>query len=168
MRLPITRSLDLLACLIGCFVLASAFYLEIYIGLKPCPLCVVQRFILLTLIILFLLGSLLPLLGFIRRFYHFLVLLIASSGMAVAGRHVWLTTLPPNKVPSCEASINLLLKYLPIKQAAKIIFQGGGDCNQVNWYFFKLNLPTWALISFIILGLIALWQVMHKDRLWVK
>lgn len=166
--MPMTRKVDLFAFLIGCFAIGCAYYLELYIGLKPCPLCTIQRIVLLITMLLFLLGALLPLVNFARRFYHFFVFLAASAGIAVAGRHAWLTTLPANKAPSCEASLNLLFKYLPIKQVAQLIYQGGGDCNVVTWRFLNINLPTWSLISFIILALIALWQVLHKDRMWIK
>lgn len=166
--MSITRKIDLLACLLGCVVLGFAFYLEIYMGLKPCPLCTIQRLILLTTLLLFLLATLLPMINFARRFYHFIVFLVASSGVVVATRHVWLTMQPVYKMPNCEASISLMMKYLPFKEVAKLILQGGGDCHLITWRFLYLSLPEWSLICFVCLALIALWQVVHKDRMWVE
>ena len=166
--MPITRKIDLIACLIGCLVLASAYYLELYVGLKPCPLCILQRYLFVLLILLFFLGALLPLLNFARRLYHGFVFLIAGLGVAAAGWHVWLTTLPHEQVPPCEASLYIMLKYLPIKQVINNILRAGGDCSDVQWHFLNLNLPMWSLIAFIILALIALWQIFYKENLWVK
>lgn len=167
--MPITRKIDLFAFLLGCFSLGAALYLEIYAGLKPCPLCTVQRIILLVTLLLFLIGALLPLINFARRFYHFIVFLVASSGVTIAARHTWLTLQPAAATTlSCEANINLMLKYLPFKEAAKLIFESGGDCRLTTWRFLHLNLPEWSLLCFICLALIALWQVLHKDKLWAR
>jgi len=166
--MPFTRKVDLIACLLGCLALGAAYYLEIVVGLEPCPLCIIQRIILLILTILFLLGTLFPLINLARRLYHFFVFIIAGLGVAVAGWHVWLTTLPREQVPPCEASIYIMLKYMPFKQVVNNILQAGGDCSNVSWHFLNLNLPTWSLITFTILMLIAVWQVVHKDRIWIE
>ncbi len=164
MKLPITRSMDFFACLVGFAVLGGAYYLELSVGLQPCPLCMVQRYIMLLLCILFLLGGLLPLTNFARRFYHFFVWLITSVGVGVAARHIWLLFQPPGTAPSCEASLSLLVQYLPLKEVALLILQGTGDCDKAAWYFLDLNLPEWSLVFFSLLWLVALWQIFYKQR----
>lgn len=166
MNLSTTRKIDLLASLLGAVILGFAYYLEYQKNLTPCLLCVIERYIFFILILLFLSGGLLKLNNLARRMYHAFVLLIASFGIAVAGRHVWLTLTPPpaTHISSCEASLQVLFKYLPLDQALSMIAHGAGDCSKADWHLFYLSLPMWSLLFFVVFALAAVWQIAYRDK----
>jgi len=168
MNILSTRRIDLIAFFIGLFCISAAYYLELSVGLKPCPLCIVQRFILLAAMLLFLAGALLPLQRCWRRSYHLLVFLVTALGAIVAGRHAWLQLQPPGTAPSCEASLSTLMQYLPIKEVVTLLFQGGGDCAKIDWTLLHLSPAGWSFMVFVLLSLIALWQVFYKESFQKK
>jgi disulfide bond formation protein DsbB len=150
--------------LIICFVLlATSFYLEFNIKLEPCPLCIIQRFLFIILALLFFFGM------FLKpqkkhKVYYFFIFFISAIGAVIAARHVWITTLPPDQVPSCGASLHYMLEVLPVNQAIQMIFQGTGNCAKVTWRFLSLSIPEWSLIFFILLAGIGLWQMFRARR----
>ena len=75
----------------------------------------------------------------------------------VAGRHVWLQSLPPDQVPACGPSLEYMLDAFPLGKTLKMVFTGSGECAEVDWTFLGLAMPAWSLIFFIALGLGALW-----------
>ncbi len=165
MHLSSTRAVDLFAFFICCGLVMFSFYLEVYVGLALCPLCVIQRVLILLLGLLFLFGSLIDFRKTGRRVYHFIIFLVAVLGVIVAGRHVWLTSLPQGQAPPCGAGISYMLQVLPVNKVIEIIFQGSGDCDKITWTFLNLSIPNCALIFFIFFALLALWQVAKKERL---
>jgi protein dithiol:quinone oxidoreductase len=141
-----------------CFILTSiSFYLEFHVKLEPCPLCIIQRLLFIAIGFLFFFAL------FLNSqkkhwVYYFFIFFIAAMGAVIAGRHVFITTLPPEQVPSCGASLHYMLEVLPFSQAIQMIFQGTGNCAKVTWRLLSLSIPEWSLIFFILLAGIGLWQ----------
>lgn len=157
MSAPTHRTINFIGLII-CFVLtAISFYLEFHVKLEPCPLCIIQRFLFIILGFLFFFGLFLKSQNK-HSVYYFFIFFISAIGAAIAARHVWITTLPPDKVPSCGASLHYMLEVLPVSQAIQMIFQGTGDCAKVTWRFLSLSIPEWSVIFFILLAGIGLWQ----------
>lgn len=163
MQLLTLRKLNFLAFLGCCGLIAFALILEIFVKLEPCPLCITQRVIIIALGILFLIGSLVNFHRTGQCIYHLFIFLIAVLGIIVAGRHVWLTTLPPGSVPPCGPGITYLFQMLPLNQAMQTMFLGGAECSKVTWRFLTLSIPEWTLICFILFALFALWQGFRKN-----
>lgn len=124
--------------------------------LEPCPLCIFQRFAFFALGIVFLLGALHgPAKAAWRRVYGVLALIAGGVGIAIAGRHVWLTHLPADQVPSCGAPFEFMRQTMgPLKLIEKVM-TGSGECAKVDWTFFGMSMPAWSLFWLIALTLWA-------------
>ena len=44
------------------------------------------------------------------------------------------------------------------------IFQGYGDCTQIDWTFLKLSMPAWALIWLVILSATLVIALRNRRR----
>lgn len=133
-------------------LLAVAYYLQFAEGLEPCPLCIFQRVALAVLGIVFLLAALQNPRGAGRYVYAALLAVTAAVGTAIAGRHVWLQSLPPDQVPSCGPGLNYLLDTFPLFEAVALVLRGSGECAEVDLVF-GLSIPLWTLFVFVGLGL---------------
>eukprot|EP00581_Thalassiosira_minuscula_P038927 CAMPEP_0184469660 /NCGR_PEP_ID=MMETSP0740-20130409/87085_1 /TAXON_ID=385413 /ORGANISM="Thalassiosira miniscula, Strain CCMP1093" /LENGTH=136 /DNA_ID=CAMNT_0026845625 /DNA_START=225 /DNA_END=636 /DNA_ORIENTATION=+ len=91
-----------------------------------------------------------------RRVYGFLVVLAAGLGAAIAGRHVWLQSVPEEQVPSCGPGLNFILDNFPISQAIDMVLRGSGECADVLWTFLGLSIPAWTLVAFVVMILVGL------------
>lgn len=79
------------------------------------------------------------------------------GGGLVAARQVWLQSLPPDQAPSCGPSFSFVVDTFPFSDMLKALFLGDGSCAEVKWQWLGLSIPSWTLISFIALLLLALW-----------
>lgn len=150
-----------LHCVVGLVACAAllgyALYSQYYGGLLPCPLCSFQRGAFVALGLLFLLGAVHgPESVGGRRAYGVLGALCAATGAAVAGRHVWLQSLPADQVPACGPDLSYMIEAFPLADVLRKVFTGSGECAEVDWTFLGLAMPAWSLLWFIALGLWAL------------
>jgi disulfide bond formation protein DsbB len=164
MQLPSVRTSNLLAFLACAVLLAFAMYLQIFAGVKPCVLCVVQRIVFMVLGLLFLIGALANFSGKAKTLYHLFIFLIVLIGIIAATRNIWLEFLPQGSVPSCGANLTYLLKLLPVDQAIQVIFRGTGDCGKVTWRLLGLSIPMWSLMAFIGFAVFSLWQAFRRKH----
>ena len=146
--------LGLLCCLA---LLGYALYVQYQMFLEPCPLCVFQRVAFLAAAAVFLLGLLHNPARTGRRVYGALAALATLAGAAIAGRHVWLQSLPPEEVPACGPGLAYMLDAFPLSRALSMVFTGSGECANVDWSFLGLSMPAWTLFWFLALALLALW-----------
>lgn len=138
-------------------LLGYAYYSQYVLGLEPCPLCIFQR------IGVFLVG-LVTLAAAIhgpgrvgRRVYGVVAALFATAGAVVAGRHLWLQSLPPDQVPDCGPGLDYMFEVFPLLDAFKLVFEGSGECAEVDWALLGLSMPGWVLIAFVGLGIYSVW-----------
>ena len=156
--IPITRSWLLadganLAAFFVCLgLLGFGYYLQFVEGLAPCPLCILQRVAFLLLGLIFLAAALHRPASSARRWYVALLALTAGTGAVIAGRHVYLQSLPPEQAPACGADLGYMLANFPLHETIVLIFRGTGDCASVAWRFLGLSIPGWALVWFVALG----------------
>ena len=147
------RSACLLA-FVGCVgLMAYALYAQHVLGLEPCPLCILQRIAVIATGVVFLIAGLHAPAGAGRWIYAALATLAAGAGAGIAGRHVWLQSLPPDQVPACGPGYDYMMEAFPLDKALGMIFTGSGECADVDWQFLGLSMPWWTLIAFI--GLIV-------------
>lgn len=147
------RTLFLLGFAACAALLAYAFYLQLYQGLEPCPLCIFQRVAFVALGLVFLIGGLhAPARPGTRRTYGAAALVAAFAGIAVAGNHVRLQHLPPDQVPSCGPGLDYMLEAMPITGVVRKVMTGSGECASVDWSFMGLSMPAWSLVCFLVLG----------------
>jgi len=157
-NIPDIRQLNLAGFLACAGMMGYALYAEHILILVPCPLCVFQRLAVISLGAVFLLATLHNPDGWARRVYAAFILLSAAAGVGVAGRHVWLQNLPPDKVPSCGPGFDYILESFPLADALKLIFSGSGECASIDWQFFGLSMPAWVVIAVFLTGVFGIWN----------
>ncbi len=129
-------------------LLGTALYFQHVMGLDPCPLCILQRVLVMALGGIMLLAAIHNPSHPGRRVYGGLITVVAVLGIGVAGRQVWLQNLPPDQVPACGPGLEYLLQTFPLMDALKRVFQGSGECAEVQWTFLGLSIPGWTLVIF--------------------
>jgi len=144
------RPAMLIGFLISVGMMATAFFFQYVLYLDPCPLCSVQRAIVIAFGITFLLGFIQGPKTWGRRVYGLALTLVSISGLVVAGRHTWLQHLPKDKVPECGPGLDFWMKNLPTSDVIQKVFQGSGECAEIVWSFLGLSIPEWSLIAFIL------------------
>ncbi len=145
-------------------LLGFSAYQQFVLGLEPCPLCVFQRLAFVAVGLVCLLGLLHGPRRLFGVVYGVLMLLFAGIGAGIAGRHIWLQNLPPDQVPACGPGLDYLLEVFPLMEAVRLILGGSGECAEVQWRFLGLGIPAWALVWFLLLGLVALGWVVFLWR----
>ena len=140
-------------------LMAAALWLQHVEGLEPCPLCVLQRGAVIVLGVLMLAGAIHDPGTVGRRVYGAMVVVAAVAGTAVAGRHVWLQSLPPDQVPECGPGLEYMLGAFPLNQVFEMVLRGSGECAEVQWTFLSLSIPEWTLLAFIAFALFGLWLI---------
>ena len=129
--------------------MAFALYLEYFRHLEPCALCVLQRVAMIAAGFFFLLGTIHGPRGWGRYPYAMLAFASAATGAGIAGRHVWLQSLPPDQVPACGPPLEHLMKVLPWKDALAFVLRGEGNCAAIAGQWLGVTLPGWTMIGFL-------------------
>jgi disulfide bond formation protein DsbB len=148
MSLPnsrITFALIALGCAAG---LATALYMEYGMGLAPCPMCMMQRVAMIAAGAVALVAAIHGPGASGNRTYAALTAAIGVTGAGVAGRQVWLQSLPADQVPACGASLDYMLDVFPLLEVLQKVLAGDGTCAEVVWTFLGLSIPAWTFIAF--------------------
>lgn len=147
------RAFDLAAAAACALLLCYAYYLQFHQGLDPCPLCIFQRVAVFALGVTLLIAAAPPATWRrLRQVATVLVGLAALAGVGVAGRHLYIQSLPPGKVPVCGASLDYMLDVFPLSQVLRKVLTGSGECAKVDWTFLGLSMPGWVLVWVVLLG----------------
>ncbi len=133
-------------------LMAYALYVQYGIGLEPCPLCILQRIAVISTGTLFLIAALHDPGNRGARVYGVLIDLAALGGILVAARHMWIIAQPPGSVAECGASLDYMLDVLPLHEVLGKVLTGSGECAKIDWQFLGLNMPTWVLMSLVVVG----------------
>jgi disulfide bond formation protein DsbB len=139
-------------------MMGYALYAEHVLFLMPCPLCVFQRMAVIALGLVFLVAALHNPADRGSLVYGTLVGITAATGAGVAGRHIWLQNLPADEVPACGPGFEYIVDAFPLSEALRMIFTGSGECATIDWQFLGLSMPTWVLISFVVIGSLGIWN----------
>ena len=139
-------------------LLAYAVFAQYGQLFEPCPLCIFQRVAMAATAAVGLVGGLhAPRAAWGRRLYGLLAFLAAGTGAAIAGRHVWLQHLPPDRVPECGPGLSYMIDVLPSwADVVRKVLQGSGECAKVDWTFLGFSMPEWTLLCFVLLAAGAL------------
>jgi disulfide bond formation protein DsbB len=156
------RRVCLFIFLVCAGLLSFGMYLQHVVGLEPCPMCIVQRYVMVLMGLVALLGA-----SASGRKTSLvigsLLVLLAGSGAYVAARQTWLQWYPP-EVVSCGRDFYGMIETFPLQRAIPMIFKGGGDCSKVDWTFLGGSIANWSFVAFVGLGLVALAAVVHMLR----
>lgn len=159
------RALLLYGALLCAALMATALYMQHVMHLEPCPLCIFQRIFVIGLGLVMLVAAIHDPKGFGRRLYGALIVILGLLGVAVASRHVWLQSLPPDRVPECGPGLEYMLQAFPLAEALEMVFRGSGECAEVLWSFLGLTIPGWTQLIFIGITLFGLYMLLTR-RPW--
>ena len=146
-------------------LLAFGMYLQHVEGIEPCPMCIVQRYADVLVLLCAVLGALIPRRG--AQLGATCALLVAALGGAfVAARQSWLQWYPPEAV-SCGRDLYGMIEMFPLKRVLPMVFKGSGDCSKVDWTLFGGSIANWSFVWFsfaILTCTVLLWrQLRRKD-----
>jgi len=143
---------------VTCFGLVGlALWIQTTYKLEPCPLCISQRIIFMSLGILFLIDTFVKPATMLSKLLTVLQVATALGGTGVAIRHWWLQAHRESMIADCGVGFDYMFENFPLKKAFTLIFRGTGDCATIDWTFLGLTLPQLGLIAFIGFGLFAIY-----------
>ena len=155
------RSRFLAGFVVCAALMGFALYAQYVMYLDPCPLCIFQRIAVCVMGVFFLVGGLhAPKRQATRAVYATLITVGGLWGIATAGRHLWLQSLPASEVPACGPGLGYLFDAFPFMKMLKLAFTGSGECAKIE-PILGLPMPAWTLLWFIIL---IGWAVMATRR----
>lgn len=162
---PATRRLINFAGFIACVaMLAYAYFAQYKLGLEPCPLCIFQRIAIAALGLVFLIAGLHNPRGWGTVVYSVVIAAASLAAVGLAGRHLYVQSLPPGTIPSCGAPLEVLLQFTPVTEVIRKVLTGSGECSQVNWKFLGLAMPAWVLICALLLGMVGVVTNLRTKR----
>ena len=164
MTLPSSRAIYGLV-FFGCtFLMAAALFMEHQMGLEPCPLCILQRVMVIATGVIALIAAIHnPQISGIKIYGGFMAL-SAVLGGGVSMRQLWLQGLPEDQVPVCGASLDYLLDVFPLTDVLSMVLSGDGTCAEVVLTFLGVSIPGWTLLGFVALVVIGLFQIIRPTR----
>ena len=149
------RPLNLAGAALCAALVAFAIYLQFGQEMEPCPLCIFQRIVFVVMAAVFLVAGLHGPQGGARYAYAGAFLLTGAAGLALAGRHIYLQSLPADQVPACGPGLEYMLDVLPLMETIRQVLLGSGECAEVDLVL-GVSIPVWTLLAFIVLTAAAL------------
>ena len=161
MKMLTSRQVNLIGLLACVFLVSTSFYFEYAANLEPCPLCIMQRLMIMLLGLVFLLSVLQNPNRKGIKVYSILAIVIAFLGAALSTRQLWLQHFPQaNEV--CAPELSYMLKYLPLTETVKVLLLGSGECSKINWRLLGITIPGWTLTAFFGFIILNVFQLRRK------
>jgi disulfide bond formation protein DsbB len=135
-------------------MLAFGLYLQHVVGLNPCPMCIVQRYALIGVALIAMVGSRLHKPA-AMAVDGVLLVINAGFGAFVAARQSWLQWYPP-EIVTCGRDFYGMVENFPINRAIPMIFKGSGDCTKIDWTFLGGSIANWSFVAFMLFALMGL------------
>ena len=160
---PSRRSAYFAGFLICAGMIAYAVYLQYVELMEPCPMCWFQRVAVVALGLVLLAGALTNPGERGARVVAWFGLLTGGAGAALAVRHLWIQSLPPDQLPSCGMGIGYMLESLPFLDVFARALKGSVECNKIDLVL-GLPIPAWMLIFFVIAVIVPFMLIHHRHR----
>lgn len=135
-------------------LLAFGLYLQHGQGLEPCPMCIVQRYTLVVVMVLATVGAAWRASPAAQRGWAALVGVVAAFGAFVAARQTYLQWYPP-EMASCGRDFYGMIEAFPLQRLIPMLFKGSGDCSAVDWTFLGLTIANWSFLNFAAMAAVA-------------
>ncbi|WP_432239428.1 disulfide bond formation protein B [Herbaspirillum robiniae] len=152
----------LLAIAALCIVLfATALYLQAARDVPPCPLCIVQRYLLATLALTC--GCFACLDPRLHKVGAAAGLCLAIGGIGIAARHLW----QQNRLDAfCDVDpLEKWLNAMPSAQLLPLLFKADEGLCAMPTSLLGMSLPQWSLLGFIVIALGLLRYLARQEPL---
>ena len=157
------RTTNIVGFFIILILFAAALGAQYLYHLNPCPLCIMQRIAYIVMGIIFFVFLLVPQKKWLIKLQGILLFIASSSGLAIAGRQIYLQHLPAGQAPSCGPGLNYLFANFPWHEAVQMVLQGSGECAVVDWQLLGLSMAEWSGIWFVIFIAWSFYLVFKKQ-----
>lgn len=147
--LPPRRAAYSLGFFVCAGLMAWALYLQYFMDLEPCPLCVFQRVAVIATGVVFLVAALHGPGRGGAIFYAVLTFLTAGIGAGIAAWQVWIQAQPKGSVAACGMGLDYMLDTLPLTDVIMRVLKGSGECAEQGWVLLGLAIPAWTFVFFI-------------------
>lgn len=144
------RNVRLIGFLLAMTLVFSSYFSQHAFNFRPCLLCAMQRGVFIVLALVFFVAFAHQYFKGPARFYGAITGLLSILGIAIAGRQLWLQSLPPQPNEVCIPGVSYLFHQLPFMDAVKMIFTSSQECGRVEWVFLHVTMAGWALLFFVI------------------
>ncbi len=152
------RLLALIA--VACIALLGfGLYLQHVVGLEPCPMCIVQRYLFILAALVAAIGAALP--AAAARWSGGLMALLSLTGAGVAARQSWLQWFPP-EIATCGRDLFGMIEAFPLKRVIPMLFRGSGDCSAVDWTFLGLTIANWSFLNFLLVAALGIGLLLKR------
>lgn len=132
------------------------FYLEQYLKLDPCPLCMIDRLLIVCIGLISFAALIHNPKKIGQRIYQSLSLIISGLGIATCIRHIWLQNLPNDGFNAeCTPGLDHMMKTLPFEAIWEKVFNTKSSCSDIKWEFLGFSIPEQTLAVFILMFLIS-------------
>lgn len=157
--MPPTNRQVLFAISSICFALIGfALYLQHSLEMRPCPLCVIQRYMFLAVGVATLVAALS---GRVRE-GTVLALLAAFGGLVTVGKHLYVIANPGF---SCGIDpMETLLNKIPTAEYLPWLFRADGLCEGATDTVLGLAIPQWSAVWFVLLAVLLGWVLVRQRR----
>lgn len=155
--------IDLLIVLICLSALLFASYLQYHEAIAPCPLCIMQRLILIMISLVSLACIALHYKHLVYRILHRFNLIATFFGAGLAIKQLWLEHHWQSHLISCRESLEGTIASLGLAKIFNHFFDGNTDCGATQWRFLNLSLSAWTLFLFVLL-IILIGRQIYLDQ----
>ncbi|WP_394780532.1 disulfide bond formation protein B [Undibacterium sp.] len=143
----------------------NIIYLQDYLGLLPCSLCVLQR----LAYMLIAATALMALSHDPRRrqpaLADSLLLAWSAAGILLAGGQIWFINSARAALGDCHLSAaENLLQILPLAQWWPAMFTSHGDCAAVRWSLLQVSMADISMVVFVLIGVLSIAGARKKRR----
>ncbi len=157
-----SRRMFMFIVLVCVLMMGYALFAQYVQDYQPCMLCMVQRVFVCAIGLVALIAAVHGAGPTGTRIYGVLTALCAAGGMYVAGRHIYLQQLPPEALDGCAPSFEYALSNYDALKFLQTIFIRDQDCGKIDWTFLGMSMPTWTLMGFTGMLLLALWAGFNR------
>ena len=147
-------------------LLIAIFFMEKYLGLAPCILCIFDRIVIVAMALVFLIATVHNPSTTGHRTYAVVNLVFGIIGIGIASRHIYLQSLSADAIPDCAPDLSYMLDTFPLPKTLSIIFNTSGECAEVTWTFLNMSIAQQTLLLFIVLTILCatVFKQTHKTE----
>ncbi len=137
-------------------------YMEHVLLLSPCGLCISQRVFVIFCGFVCLVAAIHNPPATTRATYGYSAAAMCVFGSYFAGKQIWLQHLPADQVPACGPGLSYIYENFPLIESLNFLLIGDGNCAEVQFRFLGFSIPELAMVAFIGLFSICIYQARRK------